>query len=81
LQKKFVHEIIPVGSHGIIAEATTLASMVGCKVRLSRKVPDNLDLNKSAGPATVLIYTLPKEKFQEMRNFISKPQTIIGVIE
>ena len=80
LQKKFVHEIIPVGSRGIIVEATTLASMVSCKVRLSPKVPETLDLNKSAGPATVLIYTLPKEKFQEMKNLISKPQTIIGVV-
>ncbi|WP_309493332.1 ribbon-helix-helix domain-containing protein [Candidatus Hecatella orcuttiae] len=81
LQKKFVHEIVPVGSRGIVAEATALVSWVGREVKFSRRIPLELDLNKSAGPATVLLYTLPKSSFQEVENLFSKPQTIIGIVK
>ncbi|MZP29841.1 alpha-ribazole kinase [Heliobacterium undosum] len=51
-----VHEVIPVGSKGIRAEAENLAGAVHCRIR-EWQASAGLDLEKSAGPSTCLVFT------------------------
>jgi hypothetical protein len=39
-----------------------------------------LDINKSAGPATVILTTIDPKKFEELYFFIQKPISVIGEI-
>jgi hypothetical protein len=39
-----------------------------------------LDLNKSAGPATVVLATIDKEKLEDLRALIPKPINVVGEI-
>lgn len=50
-----IHDIVPVGSRGILAEADQLAHHT--RNRFLPDVPSLIDLNKSAGPATCAIFT------------------------
>jgi hypothetical protein len=72
----FVHEVIPVGSEGIAHEIETLAK---CS-KLKFKIADQSKVNtkKSAGPATVLLVTLPKSKLGELKRVIKKPINTVG---
>ena len=54
-QKKYVHDIVPVGTFGIAYEARMMAHSVGRQLKLAEV---SLDLEKSAGPATVVLVTL-----------------------
>jgi hypothetical protein len=76
--KAFVHYIVPVGSFGIIQEAQMLAYSIGRQLKIHK--PTELDLNKSVGPATVVLTTIDKEKVDELTYFISKPINVIGEI-
>jgi hypothetical protein len=75
-QKKFVHDIVAVGAFGIAYEAKMLAYAVGRQLKLVEK-PD-LDLEKSAGPATVVLVTLSPEKLEDLQNLLQKPVAVIG---
>jgi len=52
-----IHDIIPVGSRGIKGEASTLAEAVEC--RFIPSTASALDLDKSAGPSTCLLFSCP----------------------
>lgn len=77
LQKTdFIHEIIPVGSTGITHELTTLTKGSHLKYEL---IPQTvINLNKSAGPATVLLATLPKQNLTQLQQIINKPVNTIA---
>ena len=77
-RKAFVHDIVPVGSFGIIQEAQMLAYSIGRQLKIQELT--ELDLNKSAGPATVVLATIDKEKLDELSYFIRKPINVIGEI-
>jgi len=77
-KKKFVHDIVPVGSFGINHEAKMLAYSIGRQLQLDENT--NLDLKKSAGPATVVLTTMDKEKLDELQFFIRKPINVVGKI-
>jgi hypothetical protein len=77
-QKKFTHDIVPVGPYGIAHEARMMAYAVGRQLRFEDHT--GLDLEKSAGPATVVLVTLIPENFGELQSFIRKPYTVIGQI-
>jgi len=77
-RKAFVHDIIPVGSFGISHEAKMLAYSIGRQLKIQEQT--ELDLNKSAGPATVVLTTIDKEKLDELTFFISKPINVVGEI-
>lgn len=77
-RKKFVHDIVPVGSFGISHEAKMLAYSIGRQLKIDENT--KLDLNKSAGPATVVLTTLNKENLGELQFFIQKPINLIGEI-
>jgi len=78
-RKKFVHDIVPVGSFGISHEAKMLAYSIGRQLKINENT--KLDLNKSAGPATVVLTTLNKENLGELQFFIRKPINVIGEIQ
>jgi hypothetical protein len=77
-QKKYVHYIVPVGTFGIAYEARIIAFAVGRQLSLAENVGVNLE--KSAGPATVVLVTMDAEKFEELESLIRKPVTIVGEI-
>ena len=77
-KKRFIHDIVPVGSFGIIHEAQTLAYSIGRQLKIRENT--ELDLNKSAGPATVVLTTVDKEGLDELAYFIRKPINVVGEI-
>jgi selenophosphate synthetase-related protein len=77
-QKNYVHDIFPVGTFGIAYEARMMAYAVGRQLKLEEI--RGLDLNKSAGPATVVLITMNREKFDELTLLVRKPITIVGEI-
>ena len=77
-QKKYVHDIAPVGTFGIADEARMMAYGVGRQLKLVEV--KGLDLNKSAGPATVVLATVDKERLEDLMSLISKPINVVGEI-
>jgi hypothetical protein len=77
-QRRYVHDIVPVGSLGIAQEARMMAHGVGRQLKLAEG--SGLDLEKSAGPATVVLVTLNGEKFEEFSAAVGKPVTVVGEI-
>ena len=77
-QRKSVHDIAPVGGFGIASEARMMAYGVGRQLKLYEV--QGLDLNKSAGPATVILVTINKEKLEDLTTLIPKPINVVGEI-
>ena len=77
-QRKYVHDIAPVGGFGIANEAKMMAYGVGRQLKLYEI--QELGLNKSAGPATVILVTIDKEKLEDLTSLIPKPINVIGEI-
>ena len=77
-QKKYVHDIAAVGSFGIADEARMIAYAVGRQLKLADV--KGLDLNKSAGPATVVLATVDRERLEDLTSLISKPISVVGEI-
>mgnify|MGYP000158475790 CR=1 FL=1 len=75
--KTYVNEIMVVGSKGIKYEADLMAQM--SQLKLDYKKGLNLDIEKSAGPATVILVSISKNKFLNLRkSFSHKPVHQIG---
>ncbi|MCW4005113.1 MAG: AIR synthase related protein [Candidatus Bathyarchaeota archaeon] len=72
----FIHEIIPVGSTGTNHELKALTTASNLQFKLQPQT--TIDLNKSAGPATTLLTTLPKVNFETLKNLTTKPLTPIA---
>jgi hypothetical protein len=77
-QRKWVHDISPVGGFGIASEARMMAYGVGRQLKLVEK--SVLDLDKSAGPATVILATVDKDHLEDLTALIPKPINIVGEI-
>ena len=77
-QKKFIHDIVAVGSFGIAYEARMMAYGVGRQVKLLEGA--GIDLVKTAGPASVVLVTLDQEKLEDLKSLLQKPITVIGEI-
>lgn len=71
-----VHEMIPVGSKGIVYEANLLAKMSNLDCEFDQNI--KIDLEKSAGPATTLLVSIREEAVDQVKEKIKKPCTIIG---
>lgn len=72
LEKKYVNEIMAVGSKGIKYEAELMAEMSDLKVNYNQGL--KLNIEKSAGPATVILVSLAKENLFKLRkDFSYKP--------
>jgi selenophosphate synthetase-related protein len=77
-RKGVVHDIVPVGSFGVIREAQMLAYSIGKQLKIQEQT--ELDVNKSAGPGTVVLTTIDIKNFDELSFFIQKSISIIGKI-
>jgi selenophosphate synthetase-related protein len=77
-QKKYVHDIAAVGTFGIADEARMIAYGVGRQLKLIEV--KGLDLIKSAGPATVILVSIDKERLDDLTSVISKPVSVVGEI-
>jgi selenophosphate synthetase-related protein len=76
LEFDFVHEIISVGSEGIAHEIEVLAKSSNLNVKIDSH--SSIDFMKSAGPASVVLFTLPKSKLNDVRKEIKKPIRVLG---
>lgn len=65
LNTKDVLEIVPVGSKGISYEAHEMAKYNNLKIKFEENI--NIDIFKSAGPATVIIFAI-KNKIENLEN-------------
>ena len=77
-QRKYVHDIWPVGGFGIASEAKMMAYGVGRQLKTFEV--QGLDLNKSAGPATVVLATINKDSLEDLISLIPKPINVVGEI-
>ena len=77
-QKRFVHDIVNVGTFGIEYEARVMAYAVGRQLKIFES--NNLDLKKSAGPATVVLVTLDPKRVEDLKLSLQKPTTVVGGI-
>jgi selenophosphate synthetase-related protein len=77
-QKKYVHDIMAVGTFGIANDARIMAYAVGRQLKFSDHPEVELDV--SAGPATVVLFTVEKEKVDEVKLMLRKPIAVIGEI-
>lgn len=71
LNLPFVHEIIPVGSTGVLHEIGTLAEGSKLSYNLTKQI--TVDVRKSAGPSTVLLVSLQKTDMAKLERHITKP--------
>lgn len=75
----FVHEVIPVGSKGIRHEASVIAQDSLLRVKLQEKPGVNLE--KSAGPGTVIMVSVSKDAFNQLSQLVNKPKHVIGMLQ
>ena len=78
LQKlDFIHEIIPVGSTGVLHELETLAE--GAQLKCEIIPQSEIDLKKSAGPSTAVLASLRREDIEKLRAAVNNPLTVVAV--
>ncbi len=75
----FIHEIIPVGSTGVLHELQTLAE--GARLNFELTQQTAVDINKSAGPSTVILVSLGKGDLGALRKSVTKPVNVIAVLK
>ncbi len=73
-----VHEIIPVGSQGILHEARTIARDSNLHFTSRRHL--EFDICKSAGPATVALCACRQSCIDALSRLTEKPVTLIGTL-
>jgi hypothetical protein len=78
LKLDYVHEVIPVGSEGIQREIKVLTETSDLKFKAESSCKVRLD--KSAGPATALLASLPKERVACLEDLFDKPVNTVGVL-
>ena len=75
----FVHELIPVGSKGVLYEAKVMAK--DSQLYFEPSEPRPINLQKSAGPATVLLVALRKGSLARIGNATGrKPVKRVGTL-
>jgi hypothetical protein len=78
-RNRFVHELIPVGSKGILYEARVMAE--DSQLFFEPLGSQQINLKKSAGPATVLLSALRKGSFARVKKALgAKPSRKIGTV-
>jgi len=75
-QLDYIHDILPVGSKGIIHEQTELAECANLTI-LSKSDP-GIDIHKSAGPSTCILASLPESRLTDLRIAVGQPVSTIG---
>lgn len=74
----FIHELIPVGSAGIRCEMRTLAEGANLWFRM---LPQHaINVEKSAGPATVVLAALAENTLEKLEQLTNKPVNVVAKI-
>lgn len=74
-EMQFVHDMIPVGSHGIRYEANILAAEADCKFE---EVPSPVDMTHSAGPSTCILASFEEKYIKDLISAITHPVNVVG---
>jgi len=77
LKKSYVKDILPVGSKGIAYEINVMASTSGLDYNIYENV--DVDIHKTAGPATCVIVAIDKDGFEALKESISIPINNVGI--
>jgi len=77
-EKGYVHEMIPAGSGGLLAEAEILARDSKLRLRLSQQ--REVDVLRSAGPATALVCSVAPSGCDDILSEFKKPVSEVGVL-
>ena len=72
----YIHDILPVGSKGIIHEQSELAECADLTI-LPESNP-GIDIHKSAGPSTCVLASLPASQLTDLRIAVGQPVFAIG---
>lgn len=75
-----IHEILPVGSKGVVNEARQLAQTAGSEFRLAEDLP-SINLYDSAGASTAVLVSIPPEHVSSVAGAVSVPVFAIGTLE
>ncbi len=70
-----IHDILPVGSHGILYESLEIAKSANLKFSLTHKI--SIDIKKSAGPSTCFLVSTSLS-IEKLRDATSAPLNKIG---
>lgn len=73
---EFIHDILPVGSKGIKHEFPEIAKSADLKVSYSSEI--EIDVNKSGGPSTCCLVSLPEDKIELLKQSVEQPVFFIG---
>jgi hypothetical protein len=78
----YVHELIPVGHDGIKGGLKKMEHIGGYRIKMERGIEESLkvDIEKSAGPSTVILLTLEEENIERLKRIIKKPFRVWGRI-
>ncbi|NLP37358.1 MAG: hypothetical protein GX357_06875 [Firmicutes bacterium] len=79
LTRDWIHEILPVGSKGVLYEAEQLAATAGCTFHLAADA--GLDVHKSAGPATSLLIATEKKAKNRLQELTALDIFKVGIIK
>ncbi|MBS4538567.1 selenophosphate synthase [Clostridium sp. D2Q-11] len=73
---EFVHELLPVGSKGILEEVKEMARTNNLNYHINEN--STIDLYKSGGPSTCLIISVNKDTYKDLNKYIQEPFNNIG---
>ena len=71
-----VRDILPVGSHGVAYEAAQMAESAGLGLQFRENAA--VDMKKSAGPSTCVLFSCTKAAFDKLAEDITTPLYAIG---
>jgi len=75
-QFDFIHDILPVGSHGSGYEIGEMARTAGLKAKTAEETA--IPLKKTGGPSTCVIVSMEPDKIELLRNAVKQPTNIVG---
>ncbi|MDD3095798.1 MAG: selenophosphate synthase, partial [Candidatus Marinimicrobia bacterium] len=79
LQIEGVHDILPVGSHGIAYEARMMAESAGLQADLTENKV--LNTRKSAGPSTCVLLACTRQAHLSLQEHIWTPVYRLGIFK
>jgi hypothetical protein len=74
----YVHDILPVGSKGVVHEQAELAK--SAELELLSETDPGIDIHKSAGPSTCILVSLAMSDLNNLRKSIKQPIYVIGTL-
>ncbi|MGB7532807.1 MAG: hypothetical protein WA977_07510 [Halobacteriota archaeon] len=77
-EREFIHEIIPVGHEGIKGSLEMMRSISGYKYKIEPE--KDIDIEKSAGPSTVVLVTLEEGKMEMLKKLVKRDVQVVGRI-